>query len=141
VPAVPVEPVVPVPVVEPVLPVVEPVVEPVVPPAAAPPAVPPAVPEALVSVPLPLVPPAPIEVPLPVVLPLVPIEPEPLAVLLLVVSLGVVVVEGDELDEVELAPAPASFLPQAVSDRAAIRASAAHCAIGDLIIRNSLGLI
>jgi hypothetical protein len=142
VPPAPVEPVVPVPVpvvvpvVEPVVPVVDPVVEPVVPPAA-PPAVPPAEPDALVSVPLPVVPPAPIDVPLPVVLPLVPMDP--LAVLL-VVSLGDVVVAGDVLEEVEeLAPAPASsFLPQALNDRAAISASAAHCAIGDLIIRNSL---
>jgi len=81
----------------------------------------------------PVVPPAPA-----VVLPLVPIEPEPLAVLL-VVSLGEVVVDGVVLEVEEEEPAPASsFLPQADRDRAAIRASAAHCAIGDLIIRNSL---
>jgi hypothetical protein len=88
------------------------------------------------------VPDAPMEVPLPVapvLLPLVPMEPEPLAVLLLVVSLGEVVVDGAVLEVEELAPASVSFfLPQAVRDRAAIRASAAHCAIGDLIIRNSL---
>jgi hypothetical protein len=95
-----------------------------------------------------VVPEAPMEVPLPVV-PLVdgvvPIEPP--AVLLVVVSLGEVVVEGvvlevDEEEEVSLAAVPASsFLPHALSDRAAIRARAAHCAIGDLIIRNSLGLV
>jgi hypothetical protein len=94
------------------------------------------------------VPPAPMEVPEPVVapvvapavvsvlvLPLVPIEPEPLAVLL-VLSLGEVVVDGVVLEVEEPAPA-LSFLPQAVRDRAAISARAAHCAIGDLIIRNS----
>ena len=92
-----------------------------------------------------LVPDAPMEVPLPVepvvVLGVVPMEPEPLAVLLLVVSLGVVVVEGIVLEDVEEVPvvdeADSSFLPQALRDRAAMRARAAHCAIGDLIIRNS----
>jgi hypothetical protein len=74
-----------------------------------------------------------------VVLPPVPIEPEPLAVLL-VVSLGDVVVDGVVLEEEELEPA-LSFLPQAVRDRAAIRASAAHCAIGDLIIQELLGFV
>jgi hypothetical protein len=34
--------------------------------------------------------------------------------------------------------ADSSFLPQALSDRAAIRARAAHCAIGDWIIGHSL---
>ena len=65
-----------------------------------------------------------------------------MAVLLLVVSLGVVVVEGIVLEDVEEVPvvdeADSSFLPQALRDRAAMRARAAHCAIGDLIIRNSL---
>ena len=37
--------------------------------------------------------------------------------------------------------AASSFLLQADRDRAAIRARAAHCAIGDLIIRNSLGFV
>jgi hypothetical protein len=100
-----------------------------------------AVPEPLMSVLVPgvVVLPAPIEVPLPVVvsvlLPVVPVEPEVLAVLLLV-SLGVVVVDGVvlEVDELEAS----SRLPQALRDRAAIRARAAHCAIGDLIIRELL---
>jgi hypothetical protein len=131
------------PVVSVVLPVVEPgvVVAPGVLLAAAP---------ELMSVLLPgvvVVPEAPMEVPLPVV-PLVDgvVPIEPLAVLL-VVSLGDVVVEGvvlevDEEEEVSLAAVPASsFLPHALSDRAAIRARAAHCAIGDLIIRNSLRLL
>jgi hypothetical protein len=54
------------------------------------------------------------------------------------VSVGDVVVDGVvvEVDEDEEAPA-SSFLPQADRDRAAIRARAAHWAIGDLIIRNS----
>jgi hypothetical protein len=95
----------------------------------------------------PVVPEAPIEVPppvlLPVLLPVVPIEPVPVppAVLLVVLSLGDVVVEGVVLDVVgevdESVDEVASFLLQALSDRAAIRARAAHCAIGDLIIRNS----
>ena len=126
-------PVVPVPVVVSVEPVVEPVV--------------PAVPVVSVE------PPAPMEVPLPVapevapmlpleavlsVLGVVPIEPEPLAVLL-VVSDGVVVVDGIVLDDVlEVSAGASSFLLQALRDRAAMRARAAHCAIGDLIIRNSL---
>ena len=101
------------------LPVAEPVVEP-------------AVPEAPMDVPLPvLVPLAVVSVLL--VLGVVAIEPE------LVLVLGEVVVDGtvvEELDEVEPAPV-SSFLPQADRDRAAIRARAAHCAIGDLIIRNS----
>jgi hypothetical protein len=54
-----------------------------------------------------------------------------------------VVVEGIVLEDVDEVPvvdeADSSFLPQALRDRAAIRARAAHCAIGDLIIRNSLG--
>jgi hypothetical protein len=52
----------------------------------------------------------------------------------LVVSLGVVVVL-EVVDEVEAA---SSCLLQALRDRAAIRARAAHCAIGDLIIRKLL---
>jgi hypothetical protein len=116
-------------------PVVPPMPEPVVP------AVPPA--PAVVSV---EEPPAPIEVPPPVepvvepapavvsVLPVPPVLGVVLAVPL-PVSLGELVVE-EVLEEPE--PAPASFfLPQAVRDRAAMRARAAHCAIGDLIIRNS----
>jgi hypothetical protein len=95
----------------------------------------------------PAVPEAPMEVPLPVL--------EPLAVVSVLLVLGVVamepelgdvelvlgdvVVEGavvEELGEVEAASVSA-FLPQADRVRAAIRARAAHCAIGDLIIRNS----
>jgi hypothetical protein len=133
-----------VPVDEPVLPVVEPVepVMPVVLPLPMEPEAAPMEPDALVSA---LVPDAPMEVPLPVepvvVLGVVPMEPEPLAVLLLVVSLGEVVVEGIVLEDVEDVPvvdeADSSFLPQALRERAAMRARAAHCAIGDLIIRNS----
>jgi len=111
----------------------------------------------LMSLPAPgeAVPEAPMEVPLPVVpaLPVVvesvlgvavPREPEP-AVVLLVVSLvdgvtGGVVLEtdGELVVSVDDVAAESSFLPQALSVRAAIRARAAHCAIGDLIIRNSL---
>jgi hypothetical protein len=112
------------------------------------------------------VPEAPMEVPLPVLV-LEPVEPvlEPLAVVSVLLVLGLVllvlgvvllpelepvmlplplvlgeVVEGEVLEVLdELEPAPvSSFLPQADRDRAAIRASAAHWAIGDLIIRNSL---
>jgi hypothetical protein len=103
------------------------------------------------------VPGAPIEVPLPVVPVLeplavesgvVPMEllpdmlPLPVVVLLLVVSVGGVVVDGVVVDDVEEevegdVVAASSRLPQALSDRAASRARAAHCAIGDLIIRNS----
>jgi hypothetical protein len=124
----PVVPPAPIEVPLPVLPVVPPMAEPV-------PVVEPA--PVVVSV---LPPVAPVVPPAPPV-PEVPIEPEPVvppAVVLLVVSLGEVVVDGvvlDEDDEVEPAPAPASFfLPQADRDRAAIRARAAHCAIGDLIM-------
>jgi hypothetical protein len=50
-------------------------------------------------------------------------------------------VEGIVLEDVEDVPvvdeADSSFLPQALRERAAMRARAAHCAIGDLIIRNS----
>jgi hypothetical protein len=99
------------------------------------PAVPPA--PAVVSV----EPPAPIEVPLPVVpaappvLAVVPVPPVlGVVAAVLLVSAGAVV--EDVLEEVEPAPA-SSFLPQAVRDRAAMRARAAHCAMGDLIIRNS----
>jgi predicted Kef-type K+ transport protein len=85
--------------------------------------------------------PAPIEVPLPVVvsvlLPVVPVVPEVLAVLL-EVSLGVVVVDGVVLDVVDEVLEASSCLLQALRDRAAIRARAAHCAIGDLIIRELL---
>jgi hypothetical protein len=124
------------PVVLPVVPVV-PVVLPVVP------VVLPGVPEAaepeLMSALVPV--PAPMEVPPPVVV-LGVVPREPLAVVLLVVSDGDVVVEGIVLEVVELDVsdedvAASSFLPQALRDRAAIRARAAHCAIGDLIIRNS----
>jgi hypothetical protein len=69
---------------------------------------------------------APIEVPLPV------LEPAVVSVLPLVLP-GDVLVEGGVLEVVEPVPA-SSRLPQALSDRAAIRARAAHCAIGDLII-------
>jgi hypothetical protein len=105
------------------LPVMPPVVEPVVP--------------AVLPVPMPLVLPGVVPVVLPAVLPVVPmlLEPVPPAVLLLPVSLGIVV---DGLVDVEPAVPASSFLPQALRDRAAIRARAAHCAIGDLIIRNSL---
>jgi hypothetical protein len=112
------------------------------------------------------VPPAPIEVPEPVEPVLEPVVLEPMepVVLALVSVLGVVVVLGVVLalvsvegvvvdgvvvdglvlevdDDVEVSvdvEAASSFLPQADRVRAAIRARAAHCAIGDLIIRNSL---
>jgi hypothetical protein len=113
-----------VPVVEPVAPVAEPVVPAVV-------SV--EVPEAPIEVPLPV---APAVVPVLLELGVVPSEPEPLAVLLVLSVVDGIVLELDE----EVAPAPASsFLPQAVRDRAAIRARAAHCAIGDLIIQELLG--
>jgi hypothetical protein len=93
-----------------------------------------------------VVPGAPIEVPLPVVPAVVSVVVAPgvpvvVLVLPVVVSLGKVV-EGvvvllDDVDEVEPAPVSSRW-PQADSDRAASRARAAHCAIGDLIIRNSL---
>jgi hypothetical protein len=100
----------------------------------------------------PAVPEAPMEVPLPVVLPVVPavvsvvvapgvpvvVPLMPPVVVLLVVSLGDVVVEGVVVLDVEDVEAASSRSPQADSDRAASRARAAHCAIGDLIIRNSL---
>ncbi|MBK6006787.1 hypothetical protein JJB11_11860 [Ramlibacter ginsenosidimutans] len=137
-PAVPALPVVPVPVVLPVVPLALPGVDDVV------------------SVLEPVVPLAPIEVPLPVAepVPLAPavvpvlgvvavlpdVEPVPLAVVLLVVSLGDVEVDGIVLELDELAPVSSCFLLQALSDSAAISASAAHCAIGDLIIRNSLSV-
>ena len=106
-----------------------------------------------VLLPVPVVPvelavPAPMEVPLPVLEPLavvsvllvlgvVAMEPELVLVLGDVVVDGVVLeVEGAVLDELDPAPV-SSFLPQADRDRAAMRARAAHCAIGDLIIRNS----
>jgi len=103
---------------------------------------------------------APMEVPLPLLVPMLELEPAVVSVLLgavpgvalplddeLVVSLGSVAgggVEGVVLElvdeEVEGSVedlAASSFLPQAERDRAAIRARAAHCAIGDLIIGNS----
>jgi hypothetical protein len=88
----------------------------------------PAVPEAPMEVPLPVLEPLAVES-VPLVLGVVAMEPE--------LALGDILVEGvvEELDELE-APV-SSFLPQADRDRAAIRARAAHCAIGDLIIRNS----
>jgi hypothetical protein len=121
-------------VLEPVVPVLEPVV----------PGVVVAVPEAEVLAFWSVVeaePDAPMEVPLPVLAPAVVsvlvlggVAGMVLAVLLLlVVSLGVV---GVVLEVVELLVS--SCLLQALRDRAAIRARAAHCAIGDLIIRNSL---
>jgi hypothetical protein len=100
----------------------------------------------------PAVPEAPMEVPPPVLEPVVEPVLEPLAVLSVLLGLGDVVLLpelepvmpplGELLDgevlEVLGEPAPvSSFLPQADRDRAAIRARAAHCAIGDLIIRNS----
>jgi len=100
----------------------------------------------------PVVPEAPMEVPLPVV-PMLELEPAVVSVLvdgLVVVDAellvsdgrvvdGVVAVEVEEGVEVSAGVvAVSSFLPQALSVRAAIRARAAHWAIGDLIIRNSL---
>jgi len=131
VPAVPVEPVL-----EPVVP--ELVVEPggIVPGVVAVPEAEALEPESVVEA----EPDAPMDVPLPVVAPAVVsvlvlggVTGVVLAVLLLlVVSLGVV---GVVLEVVEVV---SSCLLQALRDRAAIRARAAHCAIGDLIIRNSL---
>jgi hypothetical protein len=101
----------------------------------------------------PAVPEAPMEVPLPVV-PMLELEPAVVSVLVdglvvveaeLLVSDGSVVVDGVVAVEVEEGVevsagvvAVSSFLPQALRVRAAIRARAAHWAIGDLIIRNSL---
>ena len=89
-----------------------------------------------------LVPEAPMEVPLPVLAAVESVLGVAVLAVLLVVSLGDVVVEGIVLEvDVEVSVddvADSSFLPQALSDRAAMRARAAHCAIGDLIIRNSL---
>jgi hypothetical protein len=70
-------------------------------------------------------------------------EPEPVVDAEELVSDGSVVVDGVVAVEVDVdvsagVVAVSSFLPQALRDRAAIRAKAAHCAIGDLIIRNSL---
>ena len=107
------------------LPVVDPVVEPVVEPM-------PLLPLAVVSV-------------LPV-LGVVPSEPEPVVLpVVVLVSAGGVVVDGVVLevgDEVVLLLdelAASSFLPHALRVSAAIRARAAACEMGDLIIRNSLG--
>jgi hypothetical protein len=97
-------------------------------------------PEVLMSVLVPgvVVLPAPMDVPLPVEESVV-LGVVVLAVLPLVVSLGDVVVDGTVLEVVESVEAgTSSFLPQALRDRAAIRARAAHCAIGDLIIRELL---
>ena len=99
------------------LPVAEPVVEP-------------AVPEAPMEVPPPVLEPLAV-VSVLLVLGVVAIEPE------LVLVLGEVVVEGVVVEELDEVAPVSSFLPQADRDRAAIRARAAHCAIGDLIIRNS----
>jgi hypothetical protein len=99
---------------------------------------------------VPVVPEAPMEVPLPVVEPML-LEPAVVSVVLLPVvepavvlevSAGDVVVDGvvvldEEVAEVS-AGAASSRLPQADRDRAATTARAAACAIGDLIIRNSL---
>jgi hypothetical protein len=117
---------------------------------------------ALMSVLAPGVGEAPMEVPLPLLVPMLELEPAVVSVLLgavagavpdmlpleeeLVVPLGdgEGVVEGVVLElvdeEVEGSVedlAASSFLLQADRDRAAIRARAAHCAIGDLIIGNS----
>jgi hypothetical protein len=91
------------------------------------------------------VPPAPMEVPLPVPVEAVVSFDVPgvvvvlgavlALVLLLEVSAGV---DGVVLEVVEVVSV-LSFLLHADSDRAAIRARAAQVAIGDLIIRNSLG--
>ncbi|MEJ5990222.1 hypothetical protein WG902_09495 [Ramlibacter sp. PS3R-8] len=73
------------------------------------------------------------------VLGVVAMEPEPVvlpAVLGEVVEGDVLEVEGVEVEEDDEA-GTSSFLPHALSDRAAMRARAAHCAMGDLIIRNS----
>ncbi|GAB3777104.1 hypothetical protein GCM10028796_55720 [Ramlibacter monticola] len=87
--------------------------------------------------------PAPMEVPLPVVPVVVSVlEGVVGAVLavLLVVSLGGVVVDGVVLEVVDsvVVDVASSRLLQAVRDSAAIRARAAHCVIGDLIIRKLL---
>jgi hypothetical protein len=92
------------------------------------------------------VPPAPIEVPPPVPVEAVVSLEVPgevlgmvlgavLALVLLEVSAGV---DGVVLEVVDVVSV-VSFLLHADSDRAAIRARAAQVAIGDLIIRNSLG--
>jgi hypothetical protein len=100
---------------------------------------------------------APIDVPLPVLVPV----PEPAVVSVLGGVAGVDVLEADVLllpgevvldgavldvdEDVEVSAGVvmvvSSFLLQALSDRAAIRARAAHCAIGDLIIRDSLSFV
>jgi hypothetical protein len=122
------------------VPEAEPVVEPVPAPIEVPlpvelPVVPMLEPLAVVSVLLPVVPAV---VPLvPAVVPLVPIEPVLPAVVLLV-SLGEVVVDGVVLEVEEEVEAASSRLPQALRDRAAIRARAAQRAMGDLIIRTLL---
>jgi hypothetical protein len=103
----------------------------------------------------PVVPEAPMEVPLPVAL-------EPLAVVSVLGVAGVTlvllaevlepagaVVDGSVVDEDEdvdvsaggVVTVVSSLLLQALRDRAASRARAAHCAVGDLIIRNSLGFV
>jgi hypothetical protein len=80
----------------------------------------------------------PVVAPAVVVLELEPVVPPMVPLLLLVVSLGGVVVDGVVLEVVDDVDEVSSCLVQALRDRAAIRARAAHCAIGDLIIRNSL---
>jgi hypothetical protein len=121
------------------VPEAEPVVEPVPEaPMEVPLPVEPVVPEplAVVSVLLPVVPVVPAVVPL---VPLVPIEPEPvLPAVVLLVSLGEVVVDGVVVEVEEEVEAASSRLPQALRDRAAIRARAAQRAMGDLIIRTLL---
>lgn len=108
----------------------------------------------LMSVLEPAVPEAPMEVPLPVAEPMLELEPAVVSVLVpgaagvveaellvsdgSVVDGGVVAVEVEEEVEVSVDEvAASSFLPQALSVRAAMRARAAHCAIGDLIIGDS----
>jgi hypothetical protein len=88
----------------------------------------PAVPEAPMEVLLPVLEPLAVESVL--VLGVVAMEPE--------LVLGGILAEGSVVEELDEVGAPvSSFLPQADRDSAAIRARAAHCAIGDLIIRNS----
>jgi hypothetical protein len=117
------------------VPEAEPVVEPVPAPIEVPlpvelPVVPVLEPLAVVSVLLPVV---------PAVVPLVPMEPEPvLPAVVLLVSLGEVVVDGVVVEVEEEVDAASSRLPQALRDRAAIRARAAQRAMGDLIIRTLL---
>ena len=117
----PLEPVVPEAPIEVPLPVAEPVVEPMLEPV-------PVVEPAVVSVLL--------------VLGVVAMEPEPEVLPVLEPVLGDVVVlevDGMVVEDDELAAS--SFLPQALRVRAAIRARAALCAIGDLIMGNSFRVV